>query len=109
MAKDIEDKINKIISRIEKLENVVFNKDTPIVTKNKKKYEGITGGIKFLIDSGYLNTLKSSKEIHEELRKEGYYHRKEAVDTILRRDFVGSKKILTRDKEDKFWKYVIRK
>ena len=65
--------------------------------------------LNFLIDSRFLNNLKSAKEVHEELKKEGYVYRKEAVDTALRRDFVGSKKILTRDKEGKIWKYVIRK
>jgi len=107
MPKNIESKIDDIVSRIEKLEKIVFNEKKPKIST--KKYEGITGGLNFLIDSNRLDTPKSSKEIHEELKKEGYYYRKEAVDTILRRDFVGSKKILTRDKEGKIWKYVIRK
>lgn len=73
------------------------------------KYKGLTGGITFLVDSGFFNTLHSSREIHEELKKEGYVYRVEAVDTILRRDFVFRKKILSRTREDNIWKYGLRK
>ncbi|MCH8915775.1 MAG: hypothetical protein IIA82_08050 [Thaumarchaeota archaeon] len=105
---DLEEKIEKISKRLDKLENAVFGNKKPKI-KAEKKYKGIAGGINFLIDSGFLNALKSSREVHKELKKEGYHYRKEAVDTALRRDFVGSKKILTRDKDGKIWKYVIRK
>ena len=105
---NIEEKIDNIIKRLEKLEKVVFANEKPKI-EAKNKYKGLSGGINFLIDSKFLNTLKSSNEIHWELRKEGHVYRKQAVDTLLRRDFVGKKKILARDREDKVWKYVRRK
>ena len=56
----------------------------------------------------YKNPSLSSKEIHEEMNREGYYKPKKNVDGTLRIVFV-KKKILERIKEDKVWKYVIRK
>ncbi len=103
-----EEKINDVLERLEKLEKAVFGGKKSKI-ESDKKYKGLTGGINFLIDSGFLKNLKSTKEVHEEMKKEGYIYRKEAVDTILRRDFVSKKKILTRAKDGNLWKYVIRK
>lgn len=70
-------------------------------------YEGLKGGIKFLIDNGLFNNLKSSKEVQTELKKENYFHSIPTVDRRLR--FLVSKKQLTRIKEDNVWKYALRK
>ena len=78
-------------------------------SESPKQYKGIVGGIQYLIDNNFLNHLHSMREIYEELKKEGYFYRLEAVDTILRRDFVMKKKILVRTQEDGVWKYIIRK
>lgn len=115
--------INDLKRRIEELEKRVTNLENggssdkissySIQPKKEQganiKYKGLTGGITFLIDNGFLNTLRSSREIHEELKKEGYIYRAEAVDTILRRDFVSKKKILSRTHEENVWKYGLRK
>ena len=61
-----------------------------------------------LIDDDFLNRPKSAKEIHEETKKEGYYHSLKNIDGTLRIVFV-KKKVLQRIHEDKIWKYVVRK
>jgi len=73
----------------------------------EKNYSGLRGGIEFLIDTGFLTTLKTSKEVHEELKKENHFHSIPSVDKRLR--FLISKKILTRVQEGKIWKYAIRR
>lgn len=72
-------------------------------------FKGLKGGIELLISQGFLDNPKNAKEVTEELKKEGYFNQKEAVDTALRRDFVLKKKTLTRIKQDKLWHYVIRR
>lgn len=79
---NLEEKIEGIIKKVEKLEKAVFGSKKPKFNA-EKKYKGLTGGINFLIDSKFLNMLKSAKEVHEELKKEGYHYRKQAVDTLL--------------------------
>ena len=61
-----------------------------------------------LIDNGFFSKPKSSKEVHIEMQREGYYKSQKNVDGTIRNVFV-KKKILERSKDDKIWKYVIRK
>jgi hypothetical protein len=42
-------------------------------TKQKTDFKGLTGGINFVISKGFLDAPKSVKEIHGELKKEGYH------------------------------------
>ncbi len=72
-----------------------------------KNFTGLKGGIKFQIDEGFLKELRTAKEVHFELKKESYFHSIESVDRRLR--FLVTKKILTRIKEDKIWKYAVRR
>ncbi len=107
MAKnEIEKKLNLFEKRIEKLEKAVFNTKTK---PSQNNYKGLSGGVHFLIDNGFFNNLKSKSEVHLKLKEEGYYHRPQAVDTTLRRDFVSKKKILLRTLENNIWKYALRK
>jgi hypothetical protein len=76
-------------------------------TKVEKKYSGLKGGIEFLIDNQFLNTLKTSGDVYTELKKENYFHTLQSVDKRLR--FLVSKKALTRIKENNQWKYAVRK
>jgi len=93
----------------------VYAKHKPETIKSKSikiqsnTYKGIVGGIQFLMDSNYLNQLRSMREIFEELKREGYYYSLQSVDTTLRRIFVSKKKVLTRTQVGKVWKYAIRK
>ena len=109
------EKLKKIIQdhedRISKLEKQITTK--PIKSKSEKtkseyNYSGTSGGIQMLIDNGFLNKPKSSKEIYDEMQREGFYKSVKNVDGTLRIVFV-KKKTLERFKEDKIWKYVIRK
>jgi len=75
----------------------------------KSSYKGLSGGIRFLIGGGFFNTPKSSNETYSELKKEGYYHSIQTVDSTLRKIFVANKKTLTRLQEQNVWKYVLRK
>ena len=59
-------------------------------------FKGLKGGIDLLTSQGFFDNPKNAKEVTEELKKEGYFHQKEAVDTALRRDLVLKKKTLTR-------------
>lgn len=77
-------------------------------TKNAS-YVGLTGGIKFLMSRGFFEKPQTSKDVTEEMKKEGYYHSLNSIDKILRVNFVNKKKILTRIKENNVWKYVLRK
>jgi len=109
IAKALELLENRV-SRLEKIISTIITRDDkPKEKLGKSQYKGLTGGINFLIDSGFFKILRSKKEVYDELKKEGYYHRPEAVDTILRRDFVGTKKILSRIEDGKIWKYGLRK
>ena len=89
------------------------NVTTTIKPKKKidknKNYRGIFGGIRFLIDGGFLNSPKSVQQIILELKKEGYYGKSASIDKLLRVDLTNKKKVLTRIKEGKVWLYVIRK
>lgn len=104
---EIEKKLESFEKRIKDLEKVVFDKKKGKLSPNK--YEGLSGGINYLIDNHFFNTLRSKKEVYMELKKEGYYHRPQAVDTLLRRDFVTKKKILSRIEDGNIWKYGLRK
>lgn len=105
---NVEERITSLENRLNKVEDVIFAKQDqqPLV---KKKYEGLTGGIKMLIDSNFLDEPKSAREIADELTREGYYNVKESVDKLLRVDFLKNKKIIMRIKDGKVWKYVKRK
>lgn len=74
-----------------------------------KKYEGLMGGIRFLIDKDFLNVPRSVDEIFGELKKEGYHYPKKSVSKILSVDFFKKEKTLTRIKGDGVWKYAVRK
>ncbi len=74
-----------------------------------KDYSGLGGGINLLIDEGYLELPKSVDEIWNELKKQVYHYPKSSVSKLLSINFTKNQKILNRVKENKIWKYVIRK
>ncbi len=104
---ELEKRMDELEKRVIKLEKTVFTQKTSAV--RSKNYKGLVGGIRFLVDSGFFKKLRSVNDAHNELKREGYYHSLQTVDTILRRDFVSKKKILSRTKEDDIWKYAVRK
>ncbi len=74
-----------------------------------KKFEGLIGGINFLMEQNFFTGLKSADKIWTELKREGYVYPKKSVMKILNVDFVNKKKILNRIKENDVWKYCLRK
>lgn len=112
---NLEKKVTDLEKRVDMLEKMISKKEglhtesKSDIKKKSEKYEGLSGGISFLIDQSFFKVLRSKQDVHVELKKEGYYNSPQAVDTALRRDFVTKKKILTRVKEDNVWKYVLRK
>ena len=96
---------NKLEERVKKLEKAIFvKKQLP-----KINFKGLSGGINLLIKNQFFNSPKSVEETRVDLAREGYHYSRPSVDKLLRIDFVKNKKILTRIKEGKLWKYVLRK
>lgn len=100
--------IREIKERLVEIERIVLSKKSkPISTS--QNYQSLSGGVRFLINQGFFNKLRSLNEVISELQKEGYYFPKESVSTCLIRDFVKRSKMLQRINEEKRWKYVLRK
>lgn len=83
-----DDKMLKsLISRVEKLERVVFSpkRDAPAPKPAgaKKNYAGATGGIRLLADSGYFDKRRTFGEVCKALESKGYHYSKQAVQTPL--------------------------
>jgi hypothetical protein len=74
-----------------------------------KKYKGLAGGIRYLIDNRFLNQPKTVNEIMAELKREGYHHSAAPISKMLSVNFTKNNKILNRIKEGSVWKYVLRK
>ena len=79
------------------------------VSKSNNSYNGLAGGIRFLINEGFLNEPKSIPEIESELKREGYHYSSSGVASTLSETFTKSQKVLNRIKDGKIWRYVIRK
>ncbi len=77
--------------------------------KAKDKFSGLSGGIKLLIEKGFLNKPKFVAEVFDELKKENYHYPKKSVEKLLSIDFRSKQKVLNRINENKKWKYVLRK
>ncbi len=108
---DKSSKKKTLEERISELEKAVFGskKTSAKSSKKSKKFSGLVGGIELLMENNFFKKPVLVTEVQEELRKEGYFHSVQATDTILRRDMVKRKKILTRIKIDGIWQYVIRR
>lgn len=83
-----DDKILKsLISRVEKLERVVFCPKKVVPDEKpggaKKNYAGATGGIRLLADSGYFDRKRTFGEVCKALESKGYHYSKQAVQTPL--------------------------
>ena len=99
--------LKKKIKEIEKIIVPRENKETK--KSNKKNYSGLAGGIRMLIDETFLNQPRTVNEIWSELKRQGYHYPKQSASKLLSINFMKAQRILTRTKEDKKWKYVVRK
>lgn len=107
---EIKEEFKKIWDKIHDLEqkkkpdNILEEKK-----EEKKAYKGLAGGIRMLIDEGFMDSPKLVKEIHEELKRQGFHYPQPSLSKLLSINFMKNKRILTRISEGKNWKYVIRK
>lgn len=104
----------EIIKRIEACEKRLDALEAPAVKIGKKAvpnadYKGLAGGIRFIMNNGFLNEPKTVKEILRELKRENYTCTESGVSSTLSKTFTKSQKLLTRTKEDSVYKYVVRK
>jgi len=77
-------------------------------TIKRNKYTSKVGKeIKDLLTDGFFNEPRKSSEVVTELRKRGYFNRRQDIDAYLRQTLLG--KNLLRDKIQGIWKYVIKK
>jgi len=109
MNEEINARLGIIEKRLDILEGKTSKKNGIGNLGNKKSYSGLVGGIRFLIDNKKFNQPKSVAEAFEELKKEGYHYPKKSVEKLLSINFTKNQKVLNRIKENKKWKYVIRK
>lgn len=99
MLEDHERRINKLEEKLPKHKK----------QESEKNYKGLSGGIKFLVDNNFLNEPKTANEIMAELKREGYHHSLASISKMLSVNYTKNKKILNRIKEERVWKYVLRK
>jgi len=76
---------------------------------SNKNYTGLAGGIRLLIDESFLNQPKFLGEISTELKRQGYHYSVKSISKALLVDFMKKWQLITRLKENKNWKYVLRK
>ena len=105
---ELKQLLKKHEERITKLEKLLSLSKKPKIKKSNN-YSGLTGGIQFLIDNKFFNNPKGLKEIISKLKEEGYHYGKAPIAKALSVGFTNKKKIFSRFKEDKNFKYVIRK
>lgn len=74
-----------------------------------KDYEGLTGGIHLLINNKFFSEPKKLSEVITELKRENYHYGIGPIAKALSVGFTKKKKLLTRFKDGKNYKYVIRK
>lgn len=103
------DGLDKRVQKIESLLSAGKAAKAKIEVGGEKDYQGLQGGIMLLIGEKFFSTPKSKAETREQLAIKGYHHPEGAVQAALARDFMKKKRILTRIKDGKIYKYVIRK
>lgn len=108
MSENIKKILKDHEDRLRKIENMLIS-DKGKKDVRKKSYKGLAGGIRLLIDNGFLNQPKTSADILLELKSEGYYNSESGVRSTLFTTFIKSQRVLSRIQEKKVWKYVLRK
>lgn len=78
--------IKDIINRLNRIEKVVFSNGLlrAQIQKNDD-FVGATGGIRFLISKGLLDTKRSLSDIRGALEKNGYHYSIQAAQSALNR------------------------
>ena len=79
----------------------------PNITKKKKRSSGLTSAIDKLISEGLFNQPVAIKDVVIELRKNGFFNRRQDVDAHLRKVLLGDK--LLREKRNGLWHYMVKR
>ncbi|PIO07893.1 hypothetical protein COU59_02445 [Candidatus Pacearchaeota archaeon CG10_big_fil_rev_8_21_14_0_10_34_12] len=77
------------------------------IVKRNKYNSKVGEEINKLVGEGFFKEYKKSKEVVSELRKRGFFNRRQDIDAYLRKSLLG--KSLLRDKINGTWKYVMKK
>jgi hypothetical protein len=104
MGKNID--LEDLLRRVEALEHAVIGKGTAKAKKpkanapsNAKKFEGATGGVRFLISEGFFNSRRTFAEVEKAMQDNGYHYSKQAVQMPLTRlSTVGGPLVALQDK-----------
>ena len=107
---ELKKELIKIKRRLVDIEKIVFPKTkTKSVEKKNANYNGLSGGIRLLINNKFFDKTKEVHEVILELEKRGYHYPKESIAKLLRIDFTTKQRLLNKIKDGKNYKYVIRK
>ncbi len=85
---EIRRKLKEHEDRLKKIESFIFSEKSMKVGKSKKKYDGLAGGIRMIVDDKFLDKPKSLKEILEELKRLGYHYSNTSLNKAVSKDFM---------------------
>lgn len=116
MKKDPKQLAENIIALVSELAELVGGKieTRPVRAprsprESRKDTSGATGGLRVLVDEGYFDSPRQLPEIIERLKQEGRHYSSAAISMGLL-NLVKERALMRfREKNDKKWKYVIRK
>lgn len=78
----IEATVKELLSRVQKLERVVFGKKIKAKAE-PQAFKGATGGLRYLVSKGFFDRKRFFAEVEGELKKHGYHYSKQAIQTPL--------------------------
>ena len=86
----------------------VSGKLIPEEETGEKSFEGLSGGMRLLIQENFFKEGRSQGEVFVELKRRGYHYPKSSIPPTLIN--LIQKRVLNRDKgQDGAWRYVERK
>lgn len=107
IIEEMDSRLREVEKFVAKSKNTEHRKETKV--ENADDYGGLKGGINSIIKDGFISIPRSRDEIHTELARLGYHYSRAAMQTALNRDFMKKKRLITRIKEGKIYKYVVKK
>jgi len=107
--KDILERLDRLEAMVAKLESQKEPLAKPVTAAEVESFGGLSGGINLILKDGFMNEPKSVDEIQKELERRGYYHSFEAIATLLRRDFMKRRQIITRIEKNGKWYYGLKR
>ena len=78
-------------------------------SSSSKRTSGLTKEIDKLFEEGFFDTFITVNTIKKELRKRGFFNKRQDIDSYIRKTLMKAKGLLLREKKNKVWHYVKRK